>query len=120
MNMSNTSPADADAWLDALLAADARSEGYIDDAGFTARVMAGLPRRRARSWQWLAPALGALGALGVGLSFGLPGLDQLFVPIVATLKVTADPSALLRAALPLLAISATLAAAGFLTVADTR
>ena len=56
---------DDGAWLDALLRADAADEGHIDDAGFTARVMGALPARRARSWQWLAPALGALGAASV-------------------------------------------------------
>jgi hypothetical protein len=55
-----------DARLEALLRADAASEGYIEDAGFTARVLTQLPPpRRQRSYSWLGPALGAVAAAGV-------------------------------------------------------
>jgi hypothetical protein len=58
------SPAQAgheeDRWLDALLRADA-DDGEVPDGGFSAGVMAGLPRRR-RSYGWLVVLFGALGA----------------------------------------------------------
>jgi hypothetical protein len=55
-----------DARLEALLRADAAGEGYIEDAGFTSRIMAQLPPpRRQRSYSWLGPALGAVAAAGV-------------------------------------------------------
>lgn len=55
-----------DARLEALLRADAAGEGYIEDGGFTARLMAQLPPpRRQRSYSWLGPALGGVAVAGV-------------------------------------------------------
>lgn len=55
--------------LDQLLRADAARDAYIEDAGFTAAVMAMLPPPRAlRSYSWLAPLLGAMAAIVLCLS----------------------------------------------------
>jgi hypothetical protein len=62
---SDLDPLD-DARLEALLRADAAGEAYIEDAGFTARLMAQLPPpRRQRSYSWLGPALGGVAVAGV-------------------------------------------------------
>jgi hypothetical protein len=60
--------------LDALLKDDA----YIEDNGFTSRVMAGLPRRRAT---WLRPTI-LFGAAAIALAllaWWLPSIDDLLV-----------------------------------------
>jgi hypothetical protein len=65
-----------DDWLDAALAADAREHGssYLDDQGFTARVMAALPAPIAVP-RWRTPALVALwGAAAIGTATALPGV----------------------------------------------
>jgi hypothetical protein len=65
-----------DDWLDAVLQADgeAHRAEYLDDAGFTAKVMAALPARVALP-AWRQPALTALWALlGVGIALALPGV----------------------------------------------
>jgi len=65
-----------DDWLDAALAADAREHGssYLDDQGFTARVMAALPAPIAVP-RWRKPALVALwGAAAIGTATALPGV----------------------------------------------
>ena len=62
-------------WLDRLLADDAAAHAhdYIDDAGFTAKVMAELPAP-ATLPAWRKPAVTALWAtVGLGLAFTLPG-----------------------------------------------
>jgi hypothetical protein len=60
-------------WLDRLLAEDAPAHDYIDDAGFTANVMAALPAPVALP-AWRKPAATALwAAAGLGLAFTLPG-----------------------------------------------
>jgi hypothetical protein len=56
-------PPDTHDPLDSLLR---EQNTYIDDSGFTARVLAGLPRRRA----WLRPAL-LLGATAMGYFLAL-------------------------------------------------
>ena len=66
--------ADGD-WLDAALRSDAREHraAYIDDAGFTARVMAALPAPAALP-AWRRPMLTALwAAAGLGIALALPG-----------------------------------------------
>lgn len=119
MNESKSQFGQDESWLDALLRADAAGEGHIDDDGFCERVMDGLPPRRSRRWTaWLAPTLGIVGGCAVFLGLGLPGVDQLFIPLFATAQITVDPESLLRAALPLLGIGGALAAAGFLTLAE--
>ena len=62
-------------WLDRLLADDAAAHArdYIDDAGFTAKVMAELPAPASLP-AWRKPAVTALwAAVGLGLAFTLPG-----------------------------------------------
>lgn len=65
-----------DDWLDAALAADVREHGtsYLDDQGFTARVMAALPAPVAVP-RWRTPALVALwSAAALGTAAALPGV----------------------------------------------
>jgi hypothetical protein len=62
-------------WLDRVLADDAaaHARSYIDDAGFTEKVMAQLPPPAALP-AWRKPAVTALwAAVGLGLAFTLPG-----------------------------------------------
>ena len=69
-----TANADDD-WLDGALRAEGREHraGYLDDAGFTARVMAALPAPAALP-AWRRPAQTALwAAAGLGLALALPG-----------------------------------------------
>jgi len=55
-----------DARLERLLREDASRDAYIEDAGFTAAVLAALPApRRRRSYGWLGPGLGVLAAAGL-------------------------------------------------------
>jgi hypothetical protein len=64
-----------DDWLDAALRAEAREHraAYLDDAGFTASVMAALPAPTALP-AWRKPALAALwAAAGLGIALALPG-----------------------------------------------
>lgn len=64
-----------DDWLDATLRADGREHRaeYLDDAGFTARVMAALPAPVALP-AWRRPVLTLLWALaGLGIALALPG-----------------------------------------------
>jgi hypothetical protein len=66
---------DDDDWLDAALRTEGREHraGYLDDAGFTARVMARLPAPLALP-AWRRPALTALWATaGLGIALALPG-----------------------------------------------
>lgn len=67
---------DATDWLDAALREDGREHraAHVDDAGFTARVMAALPAPPAAAPAWRKPALAVLwAATGVGIAFALPG-----------------------------------------------
>jgi hypothetical protein len=64
-----------DDWLDALLRADGREHraDYLDDEGFTARVMAALPPSSPALPAWRKPALAALWAIvGLAIGFSLP------------------------------------------------
>ena len=56
-----------DAWLERLLREDASQQRHIDDAGFSRRVMAALPRRRKPVSSWLVPAMTVLGCLLTGV-----------------------------------------------------
>jgi hypothetical protein len=70
----STAHADDD-WLDAVLRTEAREHraAYIDDAGFTARVMAALPAPVALP-SWRRPMLTTLwAAAGLGIAVALPG-----------------------------------------------
>jgi hypothetical protein len=65
-----------DDWLEAALLADGQAHrtGYVDDSGFTARVMAALPAPVALP-AWRRPALALLWALaGLGIALALPGV----------------------------------------------
>lgn len=65
----------ADDWLDTVLHADAREHraAYLDDDGFTARLMSNLPAPIALP-AWRIPALTTLWATaGIGISVALPG-----------------------------------------------
>ena len=67
-------PGASDDWLDEVLRADARDhrEGYLDDDGFTARVMSALPAPAVLP-AWRKPALAALWAgAGIGIALALP------------------------------------------------
>jgi hypothetical protein len=48
-------------WLERLLREDAARAAPIEDAGFSARVMASLPPPRKRAASFLVPAMAALG-----------------------------------------------------------
>jgi hypothetical protein len=75
MNVQPPSRTDADDdWLDAVLRAEGREHraAYLDDDGFTARVMTRLPAP-ATLPAWRRPALTALWAVaGVGFALALP------------------------------------------------
>jgi hypothetical protein len=74
-----------DARLERLLRADAAREAYIEDAGFSARLMAQLPPPRPqRSYSWLGPALGGVAAAGV--AWFSPVLGDLALPVKAVLS----------------------------------
>lgn len=69
-------PAYADDWLERALAGDASEHRalHVDDAGFTARVMAALPVPLAAP-RWRKPVEWALwGAAGTAIAASLPGL----------------------------------------------
>jgi hypothetical protein len=94
-----------DDWLDAALAADAREHGasYLDDQGFTARVMAALPASVAVP-RWRKPALVALwSAAALGTAAALPGV-ALDVGREAFRLLAAQPVSLPQIAVALAAI----------------
>jgi hypothetical protein len=74
-----TAARDDDEWIEQLLVADAQvqRDAYLDDDGFTARVMTALPAPALRAPRWRKPAVTALWATaGIGLAFALPGAVQ--------------------------------------------
>jgi hypothetical protein len=95
-----------DDWLDAALAADARdhASAYIDDQGFTARVIAALPAPAPAVPRWRKPALVALWtAAAVGTAAALPGF-ALDVVREAFRLLAAQPVSLPQIAGALLAV----------------
>jgi hypothetical protein len=73
---SSPSTTSDDDWLDAALTADARDHGssYLDDQGFSARVMAALPAPVTVP-RWRKPALVALwSAAAIGTATAVPGV----------------------------------------------
>ena len=75
MNAHLADPAASGDWLDAALRDDGvvHRAGYIDDGGFTARVMSALPPP-ATLPAWRRPVLVALwGLAAVGIALALPG-----------------------------------------------
>jgi hypothetical protein len=88
-----------DDWLDAALRGDglAHRAEYVDDDGFTARVMAGLPAP-ATLPAWRKPVLALLwAAAGIGVAVALPGaatdvmreIVRVFVHPVSTAQIAA-------------------------------
>jgi hypothetical protein len=68
-------PDAGDDWIDVLLRTDGREHraDYVDDDGFTARVMAALPAPASALPAWRKPAVAGLWAVaGVGIAFALP------------------------------------------------
>jgi hypothetical protein len=61
-----------DAWIERLLASHAAAAAYIEDDGFSARVLAQLPPRTVRSrTQWVVPLMSVVALLvGLGLLSG--------------------------------------------------
>lgn len=93
-----------DDWLDAALRNDGARHraGYLDDGGFTARVMAKLPPPAALP-AWRKPALAALwGTAGLGIVLALPGtapdmvreIARVFLHPVSTAQIVAGVSML--------------------------
>jgi hypothetical protein len=78
MNTHTTpDPREADDWLEQALRSDAREhrDGYVDDAGFTARVMAALPAAMEILPRWRRPAVAAIwAAAAAGMAVALPGV----------------------------------------------
>jgi hypothetical protein len=65
-----------DAWLERLLREDAAVQSHIQDDGFSARVMAGLPARAKPAPAWLVPAMTMAGcALAAAVT---PAGDHVF------------------------------------------
>lgn len=112
MNRNDPSHTDDDRWLDALLAADARAAATdLPDQGFSARVVAALPVRRARRrLAWLPVALGLLAALALPAWRGPQGLTAALAPFLTDLG-QAGPLAWLKTIAPLLAVALALGTA---------
>jgi hypothetical protein len=90
---TDTAPPAGD-WLDVALRAEgaAHRSGYVDDDGFTARVMSALPVPAALP-AWRTPVLAALWALAaVGIAFALPGtmmdVARVILRVVGSLPVS--------------------------------
>lgn len=93
-----------DARLERLLREDAARDPYIEDGGFTARVMAGLPApRRQRSYSWLGPTLGGLAV--VVLAGFSPVTAELLAPFKAVLHGQLMPLQSLLVFVPLIALT---------------
>lgn len=76
MNPVSAPPTASDDWLERALRDDGRAhrDAYMDDDGFTARVMAALPAP-ATLPAWRKPALAVLwGGAGIGIALSLPGV----------------------------------------------
>jgi len=88
MNMQNKSPAAADDWLEHALRADGveHRSTYVDDDGFSARVLARLPQPvTLPAWRRPAIAMLWLGA-SVAAVLAVPGLfDDAFRGVVGML-----------------------------------
>jgi hypothetical protein len=77
MNTSTQLPHEPDDWLEQALRGEVREHraGYLDDDGFTARVMAALPAAVAPLPTWRRPAVAAIWAVAAaGLAVALPGV----------------------------------------------
>ena len=70
---ADTTPED-DAWLESLLHRDAAELPYLDDDGFTERLMAAMPPpRKKRNHEWIICAMALFGMLIGGI--GLHGME---------------------------------------------
>jgi hypothetical protein len=90
-----------DDWVDRLLVrdADAHREAYVDDDGFTARVMASLPAAAPAAVvpRWRRPVLTGMWAVaGIGLAYALPGAVH-EVARQAFMLLSAKPFSLMEA-----------------------
>lgn len=93
-----------DARLERLLRADAARESYIEDAGFTSRVMAQLPLPRPqRNYSWLGPVLGGLAAAGVACFS--PVMADLLASVKTGLNGHVVPLQSLLVLLPMVALT---------------
>ena len=98
-------PSDTD-WLEVALRHDAREHlsSYVDDQGFSARVMSALPAPVVSLPRWRRPALVALwSAAAAGAAFALPGI-ALDVGREAFRVLAAQPVSLPQIAGALLAV----------------
>jgi len=106
MTTVNTPPS-GDDWLEQALRADAREHGssYLEDDGFTARVLEQLPRPAALP-AWRRPVVALLWLIAaVGAAAALPGLFyDVFRSLVAA--VVAQPLTLPRIAVMLAMLGA--------------
>ena len=107
MNLRNSTPEseDGDDWLERTLR-ERRSDDYIDDAGFTARVVHALPnpapKNRRRTWLIAGAAL-------LGCAIAVPGFADAMSRIDLTpLQQISDTPV----ALPLVVLAASLLIAG--------
>jgi hypothetical protein len=102
---SDVRPDDADAWLEQALVADGalHRDSYVDDDGFTTKVMGALPAPAALP-RWRKPALAGLWTIaGVGIASALPG-TMFDVAREAFRLVAARPFALSEIAAALLVV----------------
>lgn len=102
-----------DDWLDAALRADGvrHRADYLDDDGFTARVMAKLPAP-ATLPAWRKPVLAAIwGAAGVGVALALPGTAPDLVHEIARVVLHPVSTAQIVAGVSMLGVAAWVAAA---------
>ena len=70
-------PREPDDWVEQALRREAREhrDEYLDDAGFTARVMAALPAAMEIVPRWRRPAVAAIWvAAAAGMALALPGV----------------------------------------------
>jgi hypothetical protein len=90
-----------DAWIEQLLASAATADPYIEDDGFSARVLAQLPPQTVRSrTQWVVPLMSVVAFL-VGLGF-LSGGENLSTRLAELVSLDSiSIRALLAVILPL-------------------
>jgi hypothetical protein len=105
-----------DVRLERLLRRDAARDPWVEDAGFSLRVMSALPpARQLRSYSWLGPALGAVAAAGVA-AFS-PVTHELLAPLNNALSGHAiNPSSLMA----LVPVAALVYFAAWFATSETR
>lgn len=90
-----------DAWIGRVLASDAAADPYVEDDGFSARVLAQLPPRTVRSrTRWVVPLMSVVAFLvGLGLLSGGENLSTRLAELVSQDSISIR--ALLAVFLPL-------------------